>query len=84
MSNLDEALARLNGPTTHQSDVDIVTVAVQELREALVKLADGAELALKTLDEWECRWCPMCERNMMAPHRKDCPLYAARALLARL
>ena len=46
MNNLDEALARLNGPTTHQSDVDIVTAEVErERREwADMSLAWNQEL----------------------------------------
>ena len=46
MSSLDEALARLNGPTTHQSDIDIVTAEVaRERREwADMSLAWNQEL----------------------------------------
>lgn len=71
MSNLDEALARLNGPTTHQSDVDIVTGEALALREALRAL----------LNEYQyCKYC-----GLRRPfHQKSCPIAAARALLARL
>ena len=64
MRNLDEALARLNGPTTHQSDVDIVTAEVErERREwAGMSLAwnqelDAANAAIRALLGY-LAWCP--------------------------